>query len=696
MYCNSLLKRKPRHAYAVAAALALTFAGFTNPEQVHASAYQSLHDFSAYPTGGHPSGAFVRAADGALYGVTAGGAYGYGQIFSISATGVYSSVYSFKGGSDPINVGGLSAGPDGALYGASNLGGAYGAGALFKFNPSTATLTVLSSFKGLPFGGYTNPVAAADGSVYGSFTSWTAFTYRWTPSGGLKLLFQGPIPLCAGGDGYVYGMTEDMFFRFNSDGSKHKLRDITAVEGLGDTPFLAPGPGATIWGASDFGGPNSLGVEFKIGTDGQNLSIIHTNTATDSLIPRGPIAVGPDNRLYSYIPDGIGDMQGNYFSMGLDGTSKFLIKTTAAYDTQIAFDKNGNFYLPDRTNPDSAGSILKIKPSGVSAPVKFFKSSDLASPSSPPVRLGTSYYGTASGGGAFDHGGIFRLTSDGKYTILYNFTRSLGSSAPALTVAADGNAYTLAGSQFCKVTPNGTVIPVTLSLAAAPQDLANATLTPGSNGLLYALVNASLYSISYTGVATAISYIPNATSVLAFAPDGNMYEPINVASNGKLEVSKATPDGTVTFVEFGSALPSGNYSASFKLGPDGALYGVALDTQQGDFVFKIDVTAGTFTKVYTFPASPGYRPTGGSVAIRTDGSIFVPAYLKAANGLSEQGVVYKITPSGQGTTVASIPKHDFPTFSVAGTLAMDGDHTVIGATAGGPYGDGAIFQVIGL
>jgi uncharacterized repeat protein (TIGR03803 family) len=124
----------------------------------------------------------VLGVDGKFYGTTAGGGlYSYGTVFSITAGGTLTTLYSFcsqykngdcQDGDEP--KAGLVQGTDGNFYGTTESGGNPGGGTVFKITPSGG-LTVLYNFcsKGRdPCPDGEEPVAGlvegTDGNFYGT------------------------------------------------------------------------------------------------------------------------------------------------------------------------------------------------------------------------------------------------------------------------------------------------------------------------------------------------------------------------------------------------------------------------------------------------------------------------------------------------------------------------------------------------
>jgi uncharacterized repeat protein (TIGR03803 family) len=114
--------------------------------------FAPVYTFKGTPDGANPYGGLIQSG-GKLYGTTYyGGAGGAGSVFELTpGAGTYGErvVYSFKGGTDgsqPTST--LLAGPAGALYGTTSMGGGASCdcGAVFSLAHGTFKETVLHRF----------------------------------------------------------------------------------------------------------------------------------------------------------------------------------------------------------------------------------------------------------------------------------------------------------------------------------------------------------------------------------------------------------------------------------------------------------------------------------------------------------------------------------------------------------------------
>jgi hypothetical protein len=120
--------------------------------------FSSLYSFAGGSTGANPDGSLVGGTAGTLLGTTPyGGAFGFGTVYQlkkVAGTWTETVIYSFQGGAaDGANPGaGLTKGAGGVYFGTCFDGGSTGNGTVFQLTPPTAggawTETVLYNFQG--------------------------------------------------------------------------------------------------------------------------------------------------------------------------------------------------------------------------------------------------------------------------------------------------------------------------------------------------------------------------------------------------------------------------------------------------------------------------------------------------------------------------------------------------------------------
>jgi len=105
-----------------------------------------------------------------LFGTTFGGGVGFGTVFEVTPTGVEKVLYSFTGGADGKGPhAALVLDTLGNLYGTTITGGAYDYGTVFEIT-ATGTEKVLYSFTGGADGALPDAALVMDGngSLYGT------------------------------------------------------------------------------------------------------------------------------------------------------------------------------------------------------------------------------------------------------------------------------------------------------------------------------------------------------------------------------------------------------------------------------------------------------------------------------------------------------------------------------------------------
>jgi uncharacterized repeat protein (TIGR03803 family) len=406
-----------------------------------------------------------------LYGATeAGGANGDGTIFGINlATGAESIVYSFTGGTDGVSPAYGVAAANGLLYGVTGgyafggpqAGETLGFGTLFSVDPANGTETTLHSFSGRLDGGTPSAgVTVTDGVVYGTaptggeFGAGTVFYYR----AGIKYFgvlhnFAGlsgtVVPSLFEEGGELYGVAADggshgagLAFKVSTahgngkslldfqggTGGAYPGANLLRLDGVlyGTTTYGGAAGAGTIYSIDPASGKETVVAEFAGGAKGQfpgNLvsagGMIYGTTGFVNDATAGTVfRLNPKTgRLFTLV--NFTGTQGNIFNAN-NGTPNSLVAVGKTLYGTIA---SGGF---------GAGSIFSIDTvTGAIASLHQFECSDGCYPQSAMISVNGTLYGTTSAGGVNSGGGtIFSLDpTTGALTTLYSFVG---------TAAADG------------------------------------------------------------------------------------------------------------------------------------------------------------------------------------------------------------------------------------------------------------------
>ena len=467
--------------------------------------------------GSTPHAGLVPDGGGSLWGVTVGGGTArQGSLYKIAAdTGAFTPVVSLLRslgivpGSNP--VAGLTSGPDGLLWGSTERGGVWNLGILFTINPLTGAMQRVLDFTGT--------TGVAKGSA---------------PS----------VALVNDGAGFLWGVTTTG--GAGDLGTLFKINPVTrvfttVVEFLGNNGrnplgrLVADGAG-NFWGTTSEGGSQSRGTVFRINMASAQLTTVADFTGTSGNFPGD----GPSDGLTS---DGAGFLWGITYEGGTTnrGTVYKINAATSQFTNVLSFDGDGDFpgdgpraaLTPDANGflwgvtefggAESHGILFKIKwGTGVYTRVIDFTGVGGAQPGSGP---GTSliqdpagaWYGTTESGGVANLGTIFKITAEGVFSTIAQFSGAQGSGPGekprgSLLRHTDGHFYstTFAGGQADSITPagNGSIYRLRfgpLAVTALP-----ATLVDSTSATLNASVNPN-------GAATTVTFEYGTSPTLADA-----------------------------------------------------------------------------------------------------------------------------------------------------------------------------------
>ncbi|HWA92460.1 MAG TPA: choice-of-anchor tandem repeat GloVer-containing protein [Rhizomicrobium sp.] len=272
------------------------------------------------------------------------------------------------------------------------------------------------------------------------------------------------------------------------------------------------------------------------------------------------------------------------------------------------------------------GTIYKIKKSGRASIIHAFTGMEDGGNPSGDIAMGTdgSLYGTTTHGGAGQHGVVFKVGRDGKFSVLHAFAggpddgeRPVGD----LILDDDGNIYGTAAAGGAE--SSGTVFKV------APG---------GTMTLLH----------SFGGDDTGFEPLGG----LLRDGDGNLYGTTAFGGSGGFgAVFKLTPGGTASLVRaFTNDANGGTPGGHLTWGPAGNIYGIAASggTVTGDcpngcgLVYSLALN-GKLKVLHRFGGAGDGRTPGYGMVPDDQGLLYGAS---GNGGASNAGAVYRIKPGG--------------------------------------------------
>jgi uncharacterized repeat protein (TIGR03803 family) len=563
--------------------------------------------------------------------------------------------------------------------------------------------------------------------------------YRLAPGGQVTAIAGPRFPMGAlvrASDGKLYGTArsdDDLrgtVFRF--DPLTLETRTLHVFGGANEGWYPLGGlveVGGQLYGVTQNGGSHDRGTLFQLdpGT-GTLITRYHfgDRPAPAAWQPTGPLALGPDGRLYGTTffsdPGGHGAI---YRFDPVSGTFAIVHQFTEAEGKApvgpLGLDVDGMFYgaATGGGGPDIAGTIFRFDPVSTAVTVLHVLDPGAGHGRNPgPVTIGADghLYGTTRFGAANgDPRTLFRLRRLPGPAYTYDVIGTLdamtagGDPPVALTAGADGRLYGFsstggtvdAGFVFRFDLPPAGPPPSPVTLVVV-HDFRPTTVSQPStpvranDGLLYGTVaggpnlNGAVYRLHpATGAVTILGDLPAAfpgttnvsSTALVLGADGLLYGTATSYLPGSFEnrvirVNPATGLATLAAYRVGS-LPTGGYSVFSGLvrTPAGTLYGIRT-TQAGAQVFRFDPQTNAIVDVATTTAS----------------STTVSGLLAAADGQLYAGTVRRFDVEGN---VGPVPRFDADlqrvnlttgAFESVAVLARSVGAFSVGAPVQGPAG----------
>lgn len=334
--------------------------------------------------------------------------------------------------------------------------------------------------------------------------------------------------------------------------------------------------------------------------------------------------------------------------------------------------------------------------------------------------LDGNLYGTTIRGGASDVGTVYRLTPDGRHTVIYSFTNGPADGqnpASGLELADDGTFYatTTAGGQygqgtFFRITTAGQLTTLFSfggpGIGAKPQGITlmqdgnfyGTTSYGGANnlGTVYRITPAGAHTVLYSFAPGGDARVPVA-GLSPYAVDGMLYGVTHYGGANNLgAIFRIATDGAGYAVlhSFAGGTADGEYPGNkLRQAPDGYLYGT---TGSGGAyglgtVFKYSPATGQ-SLVRSFAGAPndGSAPSS-RLRLGEDGYLYGVTFY---GGRFDYGSFFRLATTGEYRLLYSF-SGGAGGQSPSSSLLTGSDGYFYGTTVtGGPSNNGTIYKIL--
>ena len=637
--------------------------------------------------GAYPSGGLTLGSDGSLYGTTAnGGAGDLGTIFKITPTGTFTNLLDFTG------IGGGKKGSvpnplflhtDGFFYGSTQAGGESDLGTVFKMTNGGA-LTTLAELTG------------------------TSGTRRGTaPSG--RLVVNGST---------IYGTTQfggtyDLGTVFSLAGTQWNM--LVAFTGVGGAK-RGSGPisglthlGGTLYGTTEYGGADDFGTIFRVATNGGSFTTMRDLTETSGAFPAGPLLPQADGCLYGTTRGGGPDDVGVIFKIPASTPYNYSVLSTfadasgAAPRGELIAGPGGELIgITEAGGPAENGTVYQMSASLTRVVLASFTTPNGWRPIGAPLAAANGIVIPLQKGGVNGYGTALHITADSTVTLQNSFNELTESPAGGFLDVFGQRLGLSENGTFFNLPPS--LPPTIIGTLPSATGLGNGDLLDGGDGYFYGVssfggTHGTVFRISLSGVPSLVAAFSgsdgaNPSGPLARGQAGNFYGTTEAGGfTGNGTVFKVETSGTITtlthFAATGPRAPTGGLVASI----DGTFYGTSKAGGSAGLgtVFRI-TPLGALTVLTEFTGLNGSRP--GRLLAACDSTIYGTT---EAGGTANSGTFFRITTEG-------IFEHLFSFNGVSGSVrgnAPTGHLSFSGgaihgvAPQGGLNGGGTAFRIIG-
>jgi len=446
-----------------------------------------------------------------------------------------------------------------------------------------------------------------------------------------------------------------------------------------------------VVGAWASGNAKAPSYDESTSTGNGNLTVLYNfgKRNGDPLYPSGIVAQGRDGNFYSATAYGGASNDGAVFKITPTGILTVMYDLTSyGGSSGLTLGTDGDFYGATvyGGNPPGYGTVFKMAPAGKMTVLYDFTGQVYdAYPHAPPIQgADGNFYGTAAGDFNANGGIVYKITSSGTKSTLFQFDHADGAApvAPLVqgtdgdfygTTNAGGNNYNC-GDGGCgvvfKLTPSGTLA-VLHDFKASDGAYPFAPVIEGSDGNFYGTVpeggtnydHGVVFKITTTGRFTVLHIFEGgadgeaAQAALVQATDGNFYGvTVGGGQSNMGTIYKITPEGTFSVIySFDNA--TGAYPSAAPIQhTDGKLYGFAGEGGAFNYgtLYSLDLGLGPFVSLVS--ASGKVGTSIGILGQGFTGTNGVSFNGKAANKFRIVSDTYltAVVPSGAATGFVTV------------------------------------------